>query len=188
MVLDDKGQEVRGGLALMPEVEKLFEFEFTVPAGWHVTSVTGADETPLTFERYGAVDQPARIRVRLPEGMRAGPGVYGQFPRRQFAGGLAGRLAIVPGGVSRVRGGGRRRQRGAVAVEARDDMTVRPDSLRQLTPLDETEKAQYGLADVATNLAYRYESPDYAATLRVQRTQPRLTARTFSFLASSPTD
>ena len=65
-------------------------------------------------------------------------------------------------------------------------MTVRPDKLVQLTPLDAAEKPKYGLADVATTLAYRYESPKYAASLVVERTRPRLTARTFSFFRVEP--
>ena len=75
---------------------------------------------------------------------------------------------------------------GAVAVDLRDDLTVRPERLVQLTPLGAAEKPKYGLADVATTLAYRYESPKYAASLVVGRTKPRLSARTFSFLRIDP--
>ena len=58
--------------------------------------------------------------------------------------------------------------------------------LSQLMPLDAAEKPKYGLADVATRLAYRYESPKYATSLVVERTRPRLTARTFSFVRVEP--
>ncbi len=81
---------------------------------------------------------------------------------------------------------GASRDEGAIAVDVRDDMTVRPEKLAQLTPLDAAEKPKYGLADVATTLAYRYESPKYTASLVVERTRPRLTARTFSFLRVAP--
>ena len=54
---------------------------------------------------------------------------------------------------------GAARDRGALAVLALDDLAVRPETLEQLTPLDEKEKAQFGLADTATTLAYRYEVP-----------------------------
>ena len=37
---------------------------------------------------------------------------------------------------------------GAIAVQARDDMTVRPDKLNRLVPLAESEQAKYGLANV----------------------------------------
>ena len=55
---------------------------------------------------------------------------------------------------------GATRDEGAIAVDVRDDLTVRPEKLAQLTPLDAAEKPKYGLADVATTLAYRYESPE----------------------------
>ena len=43
LVVADKGQEVLGGLSLLPQVEKRFSFDVSVPAGWQVTSVTAAD-------------------------------------------------------------------------------------------------------------------------------------------------
>ena len=52
LILADKGQELLGGLALVPQVEKRFSFDVSVPAGWQVTSVTAADGRPLPFERY----------------------------------------------------------------------------------------------------------------------------------------
>ena len=67
---------------------------------------------------------------------------------------------------------------GALVVAARDDLTVRPEKIERLVPLDETEMGKYGLAGIVPSLAYRYENPPYAAALVVERTAPRLTART----------
>ena len=39
---------------------------------------------------------------------------------------------------------------------------------------------------MAANLAYRYEGPQYAAALTVQRTEPRITAQTFSCFQVKP--
>ena len=39
---------------------------------------------------------------------------------------------------------------------------------------------------MAASLAYRYDNPQYAASLTVQRTPPRLTARTFSCFQVKP--
>ena len=77
---------------------------------------------------------------------------------------------------------GTARDEGAIAVDVRNDMIVRPAKLGQLTPLAAAEKAKYGLAGVPTTLAYRYENRKYAASLAVDRARPRLNARTFSFL------
>jgi hypothetical protein len=52
--------------------------------------------------------------------------------------------------------------------------------------LDAKEKAAFGLDDSALALAYRYESPPYAATLDIRRIPPRSTARTYSFLRLDP--
>ncbi|MCD4727385.1 MAG: hypothetical protein K8R46_06980, partial [Pirellulales bacterium] len=71
---------------------------------------------------------------------------------------------------------------GAIAVEVRDDMTVRPEKIELLTPLSAEEKLGFGLADVPATLAYRRQGSDYAASLVVERIEPRMTARTFSFL------
>ena len=54
--------------------------------------------------------------------------------------------------------------------------------MRHLTALSAAEKPKYGFADVPAELAYRCETPDYAAKLVARRTSPRLTARTISFL------
>ncbi len=53
-------------------------------------------------------------------------------------------------------------------------------------PLDETEMGKYDLEGIVPSLAYRYENPPYAAALVVQRTVPRLTARTVSCFRVSP--
>ena len=49
LVLSDKGQEVFGGLAFLPQVERRFSFDVAVPAGWQINSVTAADGKPLPY-------------------------------------------------------------------------------------------------------------------------------------------
>ncbi len=201
LVVADKGQEVLGGVSLLPRVEKRFSFDVSVPADWQVTSVTAADGRPLPFDR-------SQDSSPLPTNLRSVPGegtATGGRIRVTVAGGMAigeefkanfRALRVPPGWLSDWPSSavefpafavlGAERQEGAIAVEVRDDMIVRPDKLTQLTPLNAAEKPKYGLANVATTLAYRYESPSYAASLVVERTQPRLTARTYSFLRVDP--
>jgi len=186
LILGDKEQQVRGGLALLPDVEKLFFFDFSVPAGWQVTSVTGPGEKPLAFERYGAKDEAGRIRVRLPQGVPPGEEYSVNFhavstPAAWLADWKSSQVEFPVFAVA-----GAKRDAGVIAVQTRDDMTVRPETVEALTPLDVAEKEQSGLAGVPTNLAYRYETPPYKATLVVERTRPRLVARTFSFLRVEP--
>ncbi len=249
LVVSDKGLEVQGGVSLMPRVEKRFAFDFSVPAGWQVTSVATADGKPLPFECYPAANGP---HLPLKKGATAGlsssagrntrentagqassgtrryPAANGPHPNPLPKGegtdhralnpkgegtGVAGRVRVtIDGGIDVdqiFRANFRavctpknwladwRRttvefpdfavldatsSEGAIAVEVRDDMTVRPEKIELLTPLSAEEKLGFGLADVPATLAYRRQGPDYAASLVVERIEPRMTARTFSFL------
>ncbi|MFV2068631.1 MAG: hypothetical protein ACC645_16800, partial [Pirellulales bacterium] len=76
--------------------------------------------------------------------------------------------------------------RGALAVLVRDDLVVRPDQLDGLRPLDDPEKAQFGLKDTQAKLAYGYEARPYAATIAVERVTPWITAQTYDFLRLDP--
>ena len=206
LILGQQRQEVRGGLALLPEEEKLFSLDFSVPAGWYVTSVTGPGEKPLEFERYGPLDGTGRVHVRLPQGVPPGQEYSINFHARATPTGWLSdwKSFAVEFPVFAVAGA--TRDVGVIAVAARDDITVRPKTLDKLTPLDRVstnpvstnpvstnsvstnpaEKANSGLAGVAYRLAYRYESRPYRATLTAERPQPRLTARTFSFIRVLP--
>ena len=81
---------------------------------------------------------------------------------------------------------GATRDGGAIAVQSQDDMLAHADQVTRLTPLDANEKSKYGLANVTTELAYRYDEPPYGLTLAVERVEPRLTARAFSFFRVEP--
>ncbi len=186
LTLTDKDHRVRGGFTLQPEVEKLFTFDFTVPAGWHVTRVTTGDDKPLVFERYGGADEAARIHVRLPQGVMPGQPYVTYFEAESSPGGWLGDWETTQATFPVFAVVGATRDVGAVAVAAHDDLAVRPESLEQLAPLDENEKGNYGLGGVPTNLAYRYESTGYHAVLTVEHIEPRLTARTYSFFVIKP--
>ncbi len=181
LTLGDRTQEIRGGFLLVPKVERLFNFDFSAPAGWHVTGVTGADGKPLALERFDEPGKPGRIHVRLPQGVV--PGTEGRvyFQATATPDAWLGTWQSAQVAFPKFAVAGATRDQGAVAVDARDDMVVRPEKLQALTPLDETEKQRYGLGGVQTSLAYRYEGQDYQAALAVERTRPRLTARTISF-------
>jgi hypothetical protein len=180
-VLEDGGLQIRGGFALAPEEEKLFSFDFSVPAGWDVTSVTGENNEAVSFERYGAAGQAGRVHVRLATGAPAGTERRVFFTAVHVPKGWLGDWSSTGVDFPAFVVAGAARDEGAIAVDARDDMTVRPEALERLTPLDENEKTRYGLAGVSAALAYRYEAQPYKARLTVERTLPRLTAQTYSF-------
>jgi len=189
-LLEDGGLTARGGFALVPEQEKLFAFDVAVPAGWDVVSVTGAGGKAVPFQRYPAEGGGSRLHVRLPNGVAAGAERRVFFEARHVPKGWFGawpdgrRTLAFP--VFAVLRGGRGeamaiRDTGAIAVDARDDMIVRPAALEGLMPLDANEKKRYGLEGVAASLAYRYDQQPYTARLTVRREVPRTTAQTFSF-------
>ncbi|MBM4018892.1 MAG: hypothetical protein FJ288_11270, partial [Planctomycetes bacterium] len=200
LVLEDGGQSVRGGFAMVPEAERLFGFDFSVPAGWDVTSVTTDKGEALAFERYAAaagaaagapavapglpadVAKAGRIHVRLAGGAAAGEERRVFFTAVRYPPDWLSDWAAASIEFPVFAMAGAARDVGAVAACARDDMTVRPESLERLTPLDENEKPRYGLAGVEAALAYRYEGQPYQARLAVERKCPRATARTWSFL------
>lgn len=70
---------------------------------------------------------------------------------------------------------------GAVAVESRDDIIVRPEKLEHLTPLGADERARFGLKTESVSLAFLRQETDFTAVLSAERTEPRLTARSISF-------
>jgi len=186
LVLDEQGHHVRGGFALLPQIEKLFAVRFAAPPGWNVTQVNAPDGQPLAVERYDAPQGGALIHVRLPQGIPPGEVTsitfqaehvptdwLGHWPQRN--------IAFPVFAVEHAT-----RDTGAVAVRADDDLLVRPGESTGLDPLDENEKEKYGLGGIESNLAYRYEAPPYALQMTVTRTPPAIAARSFSFLRIAP--
>ena len=125
--------------------------------------------------------KPGRVHVKLPQGVAPGQ-VYAVDFRAVYtpAGWMSDwksqsldfPMFSVVGAAS---------DEGALAVAKDDDLEVRPETLQRLVPIVAEEKARFGLANAATALAYRYEARGARAALVVDRTQPRSTARTFSF-------
>jgi hypothetical protein len=184
LILDENGHQALGHMTLRPEAEKLFQFDLVVPAGWQMTGFTSRG-VPLRYERYKA-ESGSRFRVALPKGVA----VDSECPIQWSA--VAAPLGWLGGWRStsvefpRFKVIGAEQAAAFIAVDARDDMTVRPEKLSELTPLDEAARNQYGLAGVRGGLAYRCEGVNYSAVVQVERSKPRLTARTLSFVRVEP--
>ena len=185
LIVSEEGHEVHGGFALLADVEPLFSFDFSVPSGWQVDTVTGQDGSALVFDRFGG-DAGARIHVRLPAAVRPGATYSVHFVARHTPAGWLGEWPRFAATFPVFAATAAARDVGAIAVAVRGDMTVRPETLEGLSPLAEQEKAKYGLAGVVTNLAYHYDSQPYQAALTIERTLARLTAQTYSFVRVEP--
>ncbi|MGE3780597.1 MAG: hypothetical protein AB7F89_25635, partial [Pirellulaceae bacterium] len=186
VTLSDERLSLRAGFAILPRVDKLFAVELSLPMDWQVSEVTGPESARLNYHARAASDGTQRVRVAIPQGtpvgayypffltaVRTPPGWLSDWSEMSIE---YPRALVAEAG----------QDRGAIAIQATDDLAVRPQQLSGLTPLDETEKAEFGWGDTPTSLAYRYDAQPYGATLIVQRISPRLTARTFSFLRVEP--
>jgi hypothetical protein len=178
--LKDSGLQASGGLAVMSLEEKLFAIDIGVPAGWDMREIKDERGTVLPFERRSGVNGPG-VHVELASGSE--PGQERKFffealsvPDGWYSG-WSNRVVAIPAFPV----AGATRDRGAVAVDARDDISATPAIAENLFPLDENEKSGYALAGVTAGLAYRYESRPFLLTVGVERIRPRLTAETFSF-------
>ena len=184
--INDRQLQLRGGFALKPLIEPLFVAEIAIPANWQVTAVTQNDGANLPFELFVGENNTSRLQVRLPHGALPGQ-FFNLFVHAHStpAGWLSewSQTSVALPGFAIT---GAARDVGAVAVQTLDDLLARPDQLTGLTPLDEKEKVDFGLGGTPTSLAYRYESQPYSAKLTIERPEPRVTARTFSFLRLEP--
>ena len=71
------------------------------------------------------------------------------------------------------------RDTGAIAVDARDDMIARADTVEGLMPAYDFSEAPNPGGEA--RLAYRFEGHPWRAHLVIERAEPRLTAQTYSF-------
>jgi len=191
LTLGDKELRAQGGFALKPATEPLFAGEIGVPQRWHVLSVTDADGAVMPFDTLDAAggDGTAMIRVAFPGGIAPGTqrSIYCQAIHTP-AGWLSKWESMrVTFPVFAVRGA--EGEVGAIAVQSSDEMVAYPEVVEGLTPLDDGDKADYGLSAAIGSRqapAYRYERQPFQAIFRVERVAPRLTAKTYSFLQLDP--
>ena len=114
LTVGDDGCQVRGGLAMVPEVEKRFTFDLSVPPGWTVVNVTGPEEKPLAFERHTGQGKPGRVPRPPGRGHCRRQGVPRVLPCRLHPARLAGQVEVepVPGRIPAVRRDGGVARRG----------------------------------------------------------------------------
>ena len=176
---------LRASFTVVPTAERLFELEIEMPKGWHVTSVRGADGQVVLHEQEEG-DTASLLRIRVPKGAPVRvPTVFQiaavSVPENWLNDWKQNKLTfpafVVRNAVQDI---------GALAVVAQDDLIVRADRIEGLIPLNQQDRARYGLADVPTALAYFYDRQPYRASLTVERRDPWITARTYSFLTVLP--
>ncbi len=184
--IQDSGLEVNGGFALLPLAEEIFGCNFLAEAGWQVTQVTFGDGQPLIFEEYAEDDGRSRIRVTLPASVLPGNGYSIRFHAVRVPDDWADEWQSREVQFPRFEVVEATSEQGAIAIQARDDLIVRPQQTQSLASLNESDKAEFNLGEVPTNLAYRFDSRPFTAVLTAERVPPRVTAETYSFLTLQP--
>jgi hypothetical protein len=187
LTLGEKQQHVRGTIALIPSNEKLFTVNLSVPDAWRVATINAEDGSPIHFERITAADDGStRLHVKLPAGVAPGTAakltIEATSVPETWLEDWAETTASFPFlGVE-----GAATTTGAIAVQSRDDLAARPDRLNGLTTLGDADRAALGLEDAEGTLVFRINESAYSASFTVERVQPRITARAFSFLKIEP--
>ncbi len=168
LTLDDERLQVQGGFALLNAVDKIVSFDFVAPQGWQVTEVTADGGAQLPLETFAGPEGTTRVHIRLPEAIPIGQSRSYYFRAGSTAGWLGQwRQQSLEFPVFQITGASR--DLGAIAVRVVADMVVRAADAQRLTPLDANEKGKYGLENVTTQFAYRYEAPPYSLKLEVER-------------------
>jgi hypothetical protein len=186
LTVGDSSHHLAGNATLKPASDPLFEADLTVPAGWHLTAVTAPDGSALAYEKFPSEEGAARARIKLPRGVRPGEEFSFAFRATAAPAGWLGDWKEFAGQFPAFAVKGAARDEGALAIATAGDFTLRPEGIEGLTPLDDAERRSFHLADDASILAWRYDAQPYRASFTVGRTEPRLTARSYSFLKLEP--
>lgn len=182
LVIGDEGLTLQGGFSLTPEAEALHRFVFTLPGAWKLTQITAQGGAALPFERYPLPAGGTRISVRLPQEIAIGQSQTVHYHAVLTPGNWLAEWTPQQVDFPKLAVDGAGTQGGAIAVQATDDLAVRAETLRGLTPLFDNEKGLFGFGELPTALAYRVEDQNFVAQLIVERTAPSVTAQVFSFL------
>ncbi len=183
VTLHDAELRLRTSISLAPRVDPLFAVKIRLPAGWNVSGITTASDTPLAFAPLVGSDKDrgSGVRVRFPTAVPAG-----SVER------LALEASYVPDGwldawsetsvqFPEVEIDGATRGEAAIAITAADDLAVRAERIEGLIPLTRSELEGLGLSADDGTFAYRLAGPAGDARFLATRKTPELTARSISF-------
>ncbi len=189
--LEDDQVTLRAGFAVRPRSERLFEVDLQMPPGWQVLDVTDAGGAARAVTQFDGQDPtgPQRLRVHLPRGVAVGEETTFYVNARHVPPDWLSDWRTQSLAFPAVRVLDVARDVGAIAIRGAADTRVFPDELDGLTPLDESERSRFGLPAAVgplPTLAYRYDAQPYRGVFRIERSDARITARTYSFVRLEP--
>ena len=178
--LGEEQQTLRGGFTLTPQAAKQTAFAFRMPSDWQLQKVYGADQQALTYHRY-PLEKETRYVVTLPTAIEPGTTVTIYFEASYRSSSWLGDWTSLDVEFPRIAVEQATDASGAIAVQPTGDLTAKPLTIEGLTPLDANQRGRFGLAESANELTYQVSADAYRAVFRVERTQPRISTRNYSF-------
>ncbi|MHB8970989.1 MAG: hypothetical protein ACYC3X_11240 [Pirellulaceae bacterium] len=173
-------QTLRGGFTFTPQAAKQTAFAFRMPSEWQLQKVYGADQQALTYQRY-PLEKETRYVVTLPTAIEPGTTVTIYFEASYRSSAWLGDWTSLDVEFPRIAVEQATDATGAIAVQPTGDLTAKPLTIEGLTPLDANQRGRFGLAESANELTYQVTADMYRAVFRVERTQPRISTRNYSF-------
>ncbi len=178
--LDEQQLTLRGGFTLTPQASKLTAFAFQLPTDWRLDQLYGAAHKPLTFDRY-RTDGNARFVVTLPKTIEPSESQTVFFVASHRSSAWLTQWTSKQVTFPRVHVEQATDTSGAIAVQANGDLIAKPVTTEGLVPLDSKERSRFGLGNSTSELTYQMTGDQYQAEFLVQRKQPRIATRTYSF-------
>lgn len=178
--LGEDQQMLRGGFTLTPQAAKQASFAFRMPRDWQLQKVTGADQQPLAVQRY-PLEHETRFVVSLPAAIEPGTSVTIYFEASFRSSAWLGRWTSQEVEFPHLTVEQATDTTGAVAVQPTGDLTAKPLTVEGLTPLDSNQRGRFGLAESSNELTYQVTADSFKAVFRVERKQPQVTTRNYSF-------
>ncbi len=178
--LSEEQQTLRGGFTLTPQAAKQTTFAFRMPSDWQLQRVYGADQQALTYDRYES-ETETRYVVTLPTAVAPGASVTVYFEASYRSSSWLGDWTSLDVEFPHIAVEQATDASGAIAVQPTGDLTAKPVTIEGLAPLDARERGRFGLAESANELTYQVSADSYRAVFRVERTQPRISTRNYSF-------
>jgi hypothetical protein len=179
LTVADAGFTLSASFVLSPEYERVFAVDVLLPEAWQVQSVTSNGKV-VSVESHlaGGIN---RVRVPFAAGAKLGEDtpftVSARWVPKDWLGNWGEHTMAFP----EVRVAGAREETGALAVVGMNDFEVKTTEVKGLTPLDQQERAKYGLQMLQAPTVFRYETSEHELGLALVRRTPRVTGETLSF-------
>lgn len=171
-------QSLKGSVVLLPKNDRLFQFELSLPPAWTFKSFSPE------ISNYELISTAEGVRaiIRLNSAVPAEKPFPFTFEAKAIPDGWLGEWGSQKVTFPELKMNGNRIENLTMAIDGQDDFRVEVVKADNLIPISESEKWAYGISQWSTDLAFRSTSESTMPELQVFRTQPLITARSYSFL------